>query len=245
MQLISAISLITALGLSLTPFQTTREYVQGLVGRRLILRHVAGSAAPKVKEKELGDTKGTCDQAVELTAVNFDKSAIRLQLRNIGTPVVGGRHTSCSRADVYSLEILDFDIDQPVGQAEKALGYVLQTPEAFLESLGVPWTPGPSSQNVTPMDITRPGLTLPRILLSVNPYYPATSRRDRTEGTVTVQCVMGTDGLVHDPVIIRGLSDDLNKLALEAVSFYRVQPARDGDHPVSVKGALQFSFKLH
>jgi TonB family protein len=245
MQIISAISLITILGLSFTPFQTTREYVQGLVGQRLILRHVAGSSEPKVKEKELGDTKGTCDEAVEVTAVNVNRSVIRLQLRNIGTPAVGNRHTSCSIADVHSLEVLDFDIDQPVGDAEKAVGYVLQTPEAFLESLGVPWSRGPFSQDVPPIDITHPGITLPRILLSVNPYYPGTSRRDRTEGAVTVKCVMGTDGLVHDPVIVKGLSDDLNKLALEAISFYRVQPARDGDHPVSVNGALQFSFKLH
>jgi TonB family protein len=245
MQLLAIIALVTVLATALTPPQSTQEYLNHLVGQRFILRHVAGSSDPKVKAKDLSDTKGSCDEAVEVTAIAFEKSAILLRLRNIGTPTVGNRNMSCAKSDAYSFKILDFDVDQPVDQAEKAVGYVLQTPETYLASLGVPWNLSPSSGNESPVDISRPGLTVPKVLLFVNPYYPAASRMDRIEGTVTISCILGTDGLVHDPVIVKGLSEELNKLALEAVTFYRIQPGRDGARAVAVKVALQFSFKLH
>jgi TonB family protein len=236
--------LISLFGAALASPQSSQEYLQHLVGQKLILRHVAGSSEPKIKEKDLSNLKGTCDEAVEVTTVAFEKSAVRLQLSNIGTPHVGNRSTSCSTTDVYLLTIVDFDFDQPPEQAAKVIGYVLQTPEAYLSSLGVSWNVASSPEKEPPAESARAGVIPGKIVLLVNPYYPAASRKDRIEGVVIVNCVMGTDGLVHDPVIAKGLSKELNKRAMEALAFYRGQPPYDGTHFFPVKIPVQFSFKL-
>ena len=139
LDLLAKIALFTVTGTAaLAPPQSTREYLQHLVGQRLILRHYGASNA-KVKEKDLSTARGGCDQAVEVTTVSFEKSAVRLQLRNIGTPAFGNQRVACGPDLHSSLKITDFDIDQPLDQAEKSIESVLQTPESFLAALGSPW----------------------------------------------------------------------------------------------------------
>jgi TonB family protein len=89
----------------------------------------------------------------------------------------------------------------------------------------------------------RPGVKAGKAVLTVNPYYPDASRKAHNEGKVIVNCVIGTDGLVHDPVIEKGTTKELNKLALDVLTFYRFEPAHDGDHAVAVKVPFEISFQ--
>jgi TonB family protein len=233
MKFLAKIGFVIILGTTLTPAQNAREFLQHLVGQRFILRHYAGLSS------------GECDLAIEVTSIAFKKSSIRVQARNIGTPTTGNKSGLCANVDEFTFQINGFDLDQSRDRAEKIVGSVLMTPEAYLAALGIPWNPPASSESESPVDISRPGLGTPRVLLFVNPYYPGASRLDRSEGTVTVSCVIGTDGRVHGPIVVKGVTKELNKLALDALTFYRSQPTRDGDRAVAVRTSFEFSFKLN
>jgi hypothetical protein len=89
------IGCLIALGSTAFPQQNTRDYLQHLVGRRLILRHYGGSANPSAKERDLNRKRGGCDEAVEVKAVTFTTSSIQLELRNIGRPSIGNKGKGC------------------------------------------------------------------------------------------------------------------------------------------------------
>jgi hypothetical protein len=95
--------------------------------------------SPSAKEKDLSHKRGGCDVAVEVTGVTFAASSIRLQLRNIGGPSIGNNKSKTCHVspDEYSLSVTEFDQDQSREQAENAIGYVLQTPEAYLAAYGI------------------------------------------------------------------------------------------------------------
>jgi hypothetical protein len=123
------IGCLIALGSAAFPQQNTRDYLQHLVGRRLILRHYGGSANPSTKERDLNRKRGGCDEAVEVKAVTFTTSSIQLELKNIGRLSIGNKGKGCEiTPDEYSLRLTEFDQDQPREQAENAIRDVLQTP---------------------------------------------------------------------------------------------------------------------
>lgn len=245
MKILAGIWLITVSGMTFTPPQTTQEYLQRLVGQRLILRHYGGTSNPEAKEKDLIGKKGGCDEAVEVVKVALEKNSLRFQLRNIGTPSIRQESRGCSIApDLYSFKVSDFNPDQPREQAENAIGYVLQTPEAYLAAYGVAWDLPPSSENESPVDFPHPGLKAPEVLLSVQPYYSDANRNAHIEGRVTIECVIGTDGLVHAPVIQKGLTEELDKLALKAMTFWRRRPVSDGSRAVAARVPAQIAFHL-
>jgi hypothetical protein len=231
------IGCLIALGSTAFPQQNSHDYLQHLVGQPLIFRHYGSSANPSEKERDLSRKRGGCDVAVEVTGVTFAVSSIQLQLRNIGAPSIGNKSKACSSfTDEYSLRVTEFDQDQSSEQAENAIGYVLQTPEAYLAAYGITLNlPPPSETHQPPVDVLGPGLTPPRSVLSVQPRYWNTYRDDRPQGTVTVRCVIGTDGLAHDPVITKGLTDEANKRALDTLPFWRFEPVRRGTDSVAVK----------
>lgn len=245
MKILAGIGLITVSGMTFTPPQTTQEYLQRLVGQRLILRHHGGTSNPEAKEKDLISKKGGCDAAVEVVKVVLEKNSLRFQLRNIGMPSIRQKNRGCSIApDLYSFKVSDFDADQPREQAENAIGYVLQTPEAYLAAYGVVWDLPPSSENESPVDFPHPGLTAPEVVLSVRPYYSDRNRKAHIEGTVTIECVIGTDGRAHALVIQKRLTKELDKLALDAMTFYRLRPASDGSRAVAARVPVQIAFYL-
>jgi TonB family protein len=237
---------LIVLGITAVPQQNTRDYLQHLVGRRLILRHYGGSANPSAKERDLNRKRGGCDEAVEVKAVTFTTSSIRLELRNIGRPSIGNKSRGCEISpDEYSLRITEFDPDQPREQAENAIRDVLQTPEEYLAAYGVTLNlPSATETNQSPVEFPGPGLTAPKPVLTVQPSYSDANRNARLQGIVTVRCIIGTDGLIHTPVIGKGLTDELNSLALEALTFWRLEPVRLGPESVTAKIPVEFSFRM-
>jgi TonB family protein len=240
------VCIFLGLGMSMAPQQSTRDYLQHLAGQRLILRHYAGSSDPHVKENDLSKKRGGCDEAVEVTGVAFDNSAVQFKLRNIGSPIIQKKSKGCTMdlPDDYSLRVTDFELDQSRDQAETAIGYVLQTPEAYLVASGVVLKLPPPSENESPVDFPGPGLTAPQAVLSVTPYYSDANRKARIQGRVTVRCVIGTDGLVRAPVIEKGINRELNLLTLEALTFWRLEPARKGDRSIAAKVPVEISFGM-
>jgi protein TonB len=85
----------------------------------------------------------------------------------------------------------------------------------------------------------------PPVLVSrVQPDYPSTERRAGREGTVIVTAVIGSDGMVRDPKVIRSVSPGLAAAAVEAVLKWRYRPARLEDREVAVHTVIRLAFDL-
>lgn len=242
MALIATIALVTSLGMTLAPQQTTQDYLQHLIGQRLILSRYAGSASTKAKESDLTSKKGGCDEAVEVINVDTGNASVRLTLRNIGTPFIRNKNRGCgTQPDMYSFTISDFPLDQSADEAKKALEHILQTPEAYLAASGITLSPPLPSGSQSPVNFPGPGLTAPKAVLSVTPHFSEANLPASIISTVTVRCVLGADGLLHDPVITRGLDEETNKRALAALAFWRLEPVRRSGLPIAAKIQLEFS----
>lgn len=75
--------------------------------------------------------------------------------------------------------------------------------------------------------------------------YPELQARAGVEGQAIVQFIVGTDGRVQDPQVVRSAGNDgLDRAALEAVRLSRFTPARDGGEPVRVRFAVPVTFRL-
>lgn len=83
----------------------------------------------------------------------------------------------------------------------------------------------------------------PKLIQDVAPIPPPRSASSGSGGRlVSVQLTVQTDGVPKDVKVIKGVSDELNQSALDAVRQWRFQPAiRDGE-PVEVTVVVQVSF---
>jgi TonB family protein len=84
----------------------------------------------------------------------------------------------------------------------------------------------------------------PTILYRTKARYTEYARQNRVEGTVVLSVVFRVDGAITDIKVVRGLPDGLTEKAIEAAKAIRFEPAVQNGTPVSVRGSLEFSFKL-
>jgi TonB family protein len=93
---------------------------------------------------------------------------------------------------------------------------------------------------IQPMDAS----LRPTILYKEKAQYTQEAKDNKVEGTVVLSVVFGADGQIGDIRVIRGLPHGLTQKAIEATSKIRFEPAMKDGQPVSVRGALEFSFML-
>jgi protein TonB len=74
--------------------------------------------------------------------------------------------------------------------------------------------------------------------------YPRFARKAGVEGRVIVQFVVGKDGSVQDPTVIRGVHDLLDKAAVKAVKKQKFTPGKQRGRPVRVQMSLPVTFTL-
>lgn len=84
----------------------------------------------------------------------------------------------------------------------------------------------------------------PRIISQEKAKYTEGARQNRVEGVVSVSIVLGADGRVTSPHIVRGLPDGLNEEAIKAAQKTRFQPAMKNGQPLSTRVTLDFEFTL-
>ncbi|MFW5687571.1 MAG: M56 family metallopeptidase [Bacteroidota bacterium] len=81
--------------------------------------------------------------------------------------------------------------------------------------------------------------------LQNNLTYPDRAREEKVQGTVFVTFVVEIDGKVNDVRILRGVSDELDKVALEVVeAMPRWKPGYHEGHPVRVQFNMPIRFVL-
>lgn len=77
------------------------------------------------------------------------------------------------------------------------------------------------------------------------PAYPELAQKAGLEGVVIVKVFVDKNGDVKSVVLMRGISEALDKAALEAAWKVKFKPAVNNGQPVAVWFGLSYTFKLH
>jgi len=85
----------------------------------------------------------------------------------------------------------------------------------------------------------------PTILYREKAKYTEDARQARMQGTVELQAIFRSDGVIVIQRVIRYLPYGLTLKAVEAASKIKFTPAMKDGAPVSVRGPLEFSFNLY
>jgi TonB family protein len=88
------------------------------------------------------------------------------------------------------------------------------------------------------------GVAASRPVKRPEPEYSDEARGALLQGTVVLRVVVGTDGLVHDAQVVRGIGLGLDENAIEAVNQWQFQPASKDGQPVKVVAAIEVNFRL-
>jgi TonB family protein len=89
-----------------------------------------------------------------------------------------------------------------------------------------------------------PGVSAPIVIKEVKPQYTAEARKAKIQGTVTLECVVKTDGTIGDVEVTTSLDAGLDQEAIKAVKQWRFKPGTKDGKPVPVLITLEMTFTL-
>lgn len=91
------------------------------------------------------------------------------------------------------------------------------------------------------------GVTYPVVVKEMKPRYTAEAMREKIQGQVEVQAIVGVDGTVTRARVIRSLDTalGLDDAALAAVRSWLFKPGTKDGQPVPVVVSLNLDFRLH
>jgi TonB family protein len=89
------------------------------------------------------------------------------------------------------------------------------------------------------------GVSAPRAIYTPEPEFSEEARKSKYQGVVILEIVVGADGRVRDPRVIRSLGMGLDEKAKEAVRNWKFDPAKMNGRPVAVEMAVEVSFNLY
>lgn len=92
---------------------------------------------------------------------------------------------------------------------------------------------------------TTRGVTVPKVLKSSHPKYTPDELRAKTEGTVVLHAVVGTDGRVERSQVWRSLNSALDAQALDALSAWEFVPGRLDGALTRVAIEVEMTFRVH
>jgi len=87
-----------------------------------------------------------------------------------------------------------------------------------------------------------PGVIPPRVIKQVNPRYPASLHGVRVTGSVTIAVIVTSQGAPKDPHVVRGIDDEVDQAAVDALKQWRFAPARKNDKAVAVRVTVEIDF---
>jgi len=88
------------------------------------------------------------------------------------------------------------------------------------------------------------GVTPPSPVHKLEPQYSDEARAAKLQGTVVVQVVIGTDGMVHDAQVVRAVGLGLDENAIEAIHQWQFKPGAKDGQPVKVSATIEVNFRL-
>lgn len=89
------------------------------------------------------------------------------------------------------------------------------------------------------------GVSEPRPIYTPDPEFSEEARRAKYQGVVTLYVIVGVDGRIHNPRVLRSLGMGLDQKALERVKTWKFEPAQKDGRPVPVEMSIEVSFNLY
>ncbi|HSM88139.1 MAG TPA: energy transducer TonB [Candidatus Limnocylindrales bacterium] len=89
------------------------------------------------------------------------------------------------------------------------------------------------------------GVGAPRPIYVPDPEFSDEARKAKYQGVVVLDIIVGADGRVHNPRLVRSLGMGLDEKAIEGVKVWKFEPARKDGRPVAVEMQVEVSFNLY
>ena len=88
------------------------------------------------------------------------------------------------------------------------------------------------------------GVSAPILVKEVKPQYNPEAKQAKIEGSVTLECVVETDGAVGDVHVTKSLDPGLDREAIKAAKQWRFEPGTKDGKPVPVLITIEMTFTL-
>jgi TonB family protein len=89
------------------------------------------------------------------------------------------------------------------------------------------------------------GVSAPRPLETPEPEFSEEARKAKYQGVVVLEIIVGADGRVRNPRVVRSLGMGLDEKAREKVLTWKFAPATKDGRPVAVEMNIEVSFNLY
>jgi TonB family protein len=110
-------------------------------------------------------------------------------------------------------------------------------------SLAIPFSLS-AQQPTDPVYESQDGVTLPKVVKDIKPYYTPDAMADRVQGSVVLQCVVSKAGVPTDIEVKQTLDERLDKQAIAALEQWRFEPGQKDGAAVNVRIAVEMTFTL-
>jgi TonB family protein len=88
------------------------------------------------------------------------------------------------------------------------------------------------------------GVTLPKVVKDVKPYYTPEAMNERVQGEVQLRCVVTKAGVPTQIEVTQPLDERLDKQAVAALEQWRFDAGQKDGAPVAVRVAIKMTFTL-
>ena len=89
------------------------------------------------------------------------------------------------------------------------------------------------------------GVSAPRAIYTPEPEFSEEARKAKYQGVVVLNIIVGVDGRVHNPRVVRSLGMGLDEKAVEGVKTWKFEPSRKDGRPVMVEMNIEVAFNLY
>lgn len=89
------------------------------------------------------------------------------------------------------------------------------------------------------------GVSAPRAIYTPEPEFSEEARKAKYQGVVVLNIIVGTDGRVHNPRVVRSLGMGLDEKALEGVKTWKFDPSKKDGRAVAVEMNIEVAFNLY
>jgi len=89
------------------------------------------------------------------------------------------------------------------------------------------------------------GVSAPKAIYTPEPEFSEEARKSKYQGVVVLDIVVGVDGRVHSPRVVRSLGMGLDEKAIEKVNVWKFDPAKKDGRPVAVEMNIEVAFNLY
>jgi protein TonB len=89
------------------------------------------------------------------------------------------------------------------------------------------------------------GVSAPRPIFTPEPEFSEEARKAKYQGVVVLNIIVGTDGRVHNPRVVRSLGMGLDEKAIEGVKTWKFDPSKKDGRAVAVEMNIEVAFNLY